>query len=90
MLNDQSIINLRLIGSKEYNCILKNFQVSIKKNDGNCEERKNFVGKEYNGEYQYFDIFGVGRYIRIDFIDTWGDEGNYILITEFSFIIADL
>ena len=84
------IINLRLIGSKQYNCTPKNFQVSFKKSGGNWGERKNFVGREFYEEYQFFNISDVGRYIRIDFIDTWGNEANCILTTELSFNIADL
>ena len=54
-------------------------------------KKKKFLGKEYNEDYQYFDISDVGRYVRIDFNDTWGTKGgDVIIIKELSFNIADL
>ena len=91
LLNDQFIKALRFKVKKEFNCTPKNFQISVKKNGGNWGTKKNYLGKEFNEDYQYFDISDEGRYVRIDFIDTWGTVGgNYILLKELSFIVGDL
>lgn len=91
LLSDQFINNLRFKGRKDFNCTPKNFQISVKKTGENWGTKKSFVGKEFWEDYQFFDICEEGRYVRIDFNDTWGTTGgNYILITELAFNVADL
>ena len=88
LLKDHFVKNLRLKVCRGFNCTPKHFQVPLKKSGGIWGEKKKFIGKEHSGDYQYFDISDIGRYIRIDFNDTWGTYGgNYILIRELSFSV---
>ena len=91
LLNDKFVKNLRLKEIKNYNCTPKNFTITIKKDNGIWEKPKNFIGKEYFDDYQYFDISEEARYIKIMFIDVWGNNGgNYILIKELALNIANI
>lgn len=91
LLNDKFVKNLRLKGRNDFNCTPKNFTITIKKDNGTWEKPKNYVGKEYFGDYQYFDISEEARYVKIEFNDVWGDVGgNYILINELAFNIANI
>ena len=78
---------------QEYGCVLKNFKVSIKKEDGNWEDINSFVCQDNNylGEMQSFPIEKETQYVKINFIDVWSTEqGNYILIKKLSFMVADI
>ena len=83
-----------LISVKQsYGCVLKNFKVSIKNNDGIWEEVNSFIYDNNKNEedIQQFSIEKETQFVRIDFIDAWSnDGGNYILIRKISFKVADI
>jgi hypothetical protein len=83
-----------LISVKQgYGCVLKNFKVSIKNEYGNWEEINSFICQDnnYKDEIQSFPIEEETQFVKIDFIDSWSnDGGNYILIKKLSFRVADI
>lgn len=83
-----------LIPIKQNNgCVLKNFKVSIKNSDGNWEEVNSFIFKDNKNEkdIEQFPIEKETQFVRIDFIDTWSnDGGNNSLIRKLSFKVADI
>ena len=83
-----------LISVKQNNCcVLKNFKVSIKNNDGIWEEVNSFIYDNNKNEedIQQFSIEKETQFVRIDFTDAWSnDGGNCILIKKLSFEVADI
>ena len=74
-------------------CVLKNFKVSIKNEDGNWEEINSFICQDnnYKDEIQSFPIEEETQFVKINFIDAWSNkDGNYILIKKLSFRVADI
>ena len=83
-----------LISVKQrFGCVLKNFKVSIKNEDGNWEVINSFICQDnnYKKEIQSFPIEIETQFVKIDFIDAWSnDGGNFILIKKLSFRVADI
>ncbi len=78
---------------QQFGCVLKNFKVSIKNEDGNWEEINSFICQDnnYKDEIQSFPIEKETQFVKIDFIDAWPNkDGNYILIKKLSFRVADI
>ena len=78
---------------QEWGCVLKNFKVSIKNEDGNWKEINSFICQDnnYKDEIQSFPIEEETQFVKINFIDAWSNKGgNYILIKKLSFRVADI
>lgn len=76
-----------------FECINKNFKVSIKNQNGLWEKSKEYLSQKYNSniEFQDFEIGKETQYIRLDFYDNWGSVGgNYIIIKRLKFEVGDL
>jgi len=83
-----------LISGKQNNgYVLKNFKVSTKNKDGKWEEVNSFIYQDNKNEedIQEFPIERETQFVKIDFIDSWSnDGGNNILIKKLSFKVADI
>ena len=85
-----------LLSVKQNNgCVLKNFKVSTKNNDGIWEEVNSFIYENNKNEkeedIQQFPIEKETQFVRIDFIDAWSnDGGNSVFIRKLSFKVADI
>ena len=74
-------------------CVLKHFKVSIKDDEGNWVEVKEFCCQDnkYQIDMQRFSIEKEAQFIKIDFIDAWSRSGgDYILIRRLKFNVADI
>lgn len=74
-------------------CQLKNFKISIKDDKGEWEEEGKYVCENYgkNKGIQSFDVLKEAQFVRLDFIDTWGNkDGNFMLIKKIMFEIGDI
>ena len=83
-----------MISVKQNNdCVLKHFKVSIKDEQENWIEVKEFCcqNNEYQIDMQRFSIEKETQFVKIDFIDAWGNSnGDYILIRRLKFNVADI
>ena len=78
---------------QEYGCVLKDFKVSIKNEEGNWEFVNQYQCKDnkFEVDMQSFPIKKEAQFIRIDFLNAWStDGGNFILIRRLSFKVADI
>ena len=93
-LNKKLYLKEILISVKQYfGCVLKNFKVSIKDDEGNWIEVNNFCCQDNKNEIdmQKFSIEKETKFVKINFIDAWSkDGGNCILIRRLSFNVADI
>ena len=93
-LNKKLYLKEILISVKQNNdCVLKHFKVSIKDEQENWIEVKEFCcqNNEYQIDMQRFSIEKETQFVKIDFIDAWGSyNGDYILIRRLKFNVADI
>lgn len=78
---------------QEYGCVLKDFKVSIKNEEGNWEFINKYQCKDnkFEIDMQSFPIKKETQFIRIDFLNAWStDGGSFILIRRLSFKVADI
>ena len=79
---------------QKYRCVLKNFSVSIKNNEGKWEEVGTFCccDNNYEVEIQNFTIERETQLLKINFIDTWPHPGesDSMIIKKLSFKVADI
>ena len=74
-------------------CVLKNFKVCVKDDEGNWKEVNTFCCQDNKSQndMQHFFIDKETRFVKINFIDAWSKSGgDYILIRRLSFNIADI
>ena len=83
-----------LISVKQFfGCVLKNFKVSIKDDNGNWEEVNSFCCQDNKNQidFQKFSIEKETQFVKINFIDAWSKVGgDLILIRRLSFSVADI
>jgi len=93
-LNKKLYLKEILISVKQnYGCVLKNFKVSIRDDEGNWIEVNNFCCQDNKSEIdmQKFSIEKETKFVKINFIDAWSKHGgNFILIRRLSFNVADI
>ena len=93
-LNKKLYLKEILISVKQsFGCVLKNFKVSIKDEEGNWEEINSFCCQDNNCQIdmQKFPIGKETQFVKINFIDAYSkDGGDYILIRRLSFNVGDI
>lgn len=78
---------------QQYDCVLKDFKVSIKNEEGNWEFVNQYQCKDnkFEVDMQSFPIKKEAQFIKIDFLNAWSTHGgNLILIRRLSFKVADI
>ena len=78
---------------QDFGCVLKNFKVSIKNDEGNWEEVNSFCCQDNKSkiDMQNFSIEKETQFVKINFIDAWSKNGgDVILVRRLSFNVADI